>query len=65
MSLRLYKNKRDGNEVPLVAALRKAGCQVYLIDTPTDALVFYRANVSLVEFKTLKGRLTPSQASFS
>lgn len=65
MSLRPYRNRRDGNEAKLVAALRKAGCQVQLIDKPTDALAFYPGEVSLIEFKTSKGRLTPSQASFS
>ena len=65
MSLRLYKNRRDGNETKLVAALRKAGCQIQLIDKPTDALAFYRGRVSLLEFKTQKGKLTPSQAAFS
>lgn len=64
MSLRPYRNRRDASEASIVAALRKAGATVHLIDRPVDALVLYRRKVHLLEFKSGKGKMTPAQQAF-
>jgi hypothetical protein len=50
-----YKNKRDGNEGPIVDAFRKHGCTVERMDQPMDLLVGYRGTTRLVEVK-LEGK---------
>lgn len=59
-----YKNKRDGNEADLFAALRANGLSVYPMDQPADALVGYAGASYLVEIKMPKGELTDPQAKF-
>ena len=59
--LRVFGNRRDGNEAALVSALRKGGVMVKLTDKPTDAVALYRGSVHLLEFKTPNGHLTLSQ----
>ena len=61
MSLARYAKKRDGNEAPIVEALRKAGADVWLLDRPVDLLVGYNQRLYGFEVKTDKGRLTDQQ----
>lgn len=64
MTLRAYKNKRDASEQSIVAALRKAGAAVCLIDKPCDAILHFRGRTHLAEFKTGRGKLTKEQERF-
>lgn len=43
--------KRDANEADIVSALRKAGAEVWLMDTPCDLLVAFRGCWYLIEVK--------------
>lgn len=63
MSLARYAKKRDGNEAPIVQALRKAGATVWLLDRPVDLLVGYGGRLTALEVKTDRGRLTDEQAA--
>jgi hypothetical protein len=54
----------DANQAEIVAALRGAGCVVWIIGLPVDLLVGKGGHTVLVELKTAKGRHTPLQAAF-
>lgn len=54
----------DANQAEIVAALREAGCVVWIIGLPVDLLVGKNGHTVLVELKTAKGRHTPLQAAF-
>jgi len=51
MGLSRWANTRDGNEKPIVSALRKIGASVYRLDKPCDLLVGYRGRNFLLEVK--------------
>ena len=55
----------DANQQAIVAALRAAGCYVWIIGLPVDLLVGYKGHTYLMEIKTTsKKRLTGLQADF-
>jgi len=55
----------DANQQAIVAALRDAGCYVWIIGLPVDLLVGYQQHTYLMEIKTTsKKRLTGLQADF-
>lgn len=61
--------RKDGNHQLIVAALRKAGAFVYILDEPVDLLVGYQGSSYLLELKDgrrkpSERRLTPSQQKF-
>lgn len=58
--------KVDGNQAAIVRALRKIGCDVYVIGKPVDLVCGYRARNFLIEVKDPNGsnRLTPAQKEF-
>jgi hypothetical protein len=51
MGLARHANQRDGNEKPIVDALRRIGCTVIQLDRPCDLLVGYRGRNFLLEVK--------------
>jgi hypothetical protein len=55
--------KRDANERPIVAAMRRVGASVRRLSAPglPDLLVCYRGRVVLVEVKRIGGKPTPAQ----
>lgn len=59
-----YKNKRDLSEPEVIAALVEAGCSVTPLDTPCDLVVGFAGRSHLVEVKTGKAKLTPTQAEW-
>jgi len=63
MSLNRYAKQRDANEQPIVQALRSAGCDVFLQDTPFDLLVWQRRfkRWHVLEVKRPKGKLNLRQ----
>ena len=65
MALRAYRNRRDANEQAIFTALKGLGAQVYPLNKPCDALICFKGRVRLIEVKTLKGKLTPSQTLFA
>jgi len=60
MKRQAYAKKRDANEPEIVAALRKVGAKVLLIDW-CDLIVYYKGSLYMLEVKTNKGKLTPDQ----
>jgi hypothetical protein len=56
--------RTDANQAAIVEALRAAGCSVYLIKLPVDAVVGKNKQTVLVEFKTKRGKYTEFQAEF-
>ena len=60
MSLKRWNAKRDANEPQILAALRKAGAEVLVLDV-IDALVLYRGRVFLLDIKSATGRPTALQ----
>lgn len=60
MSIKRYAARRDGNEMPIVNALRKVGCTIKRLDF-CDLLVGWRGRNFLLEVKTEKGQLKESQ----
>ncbi len=54
-------SKRDANEPSIVQALLFAGCRVYPLDRPYDLLVLRAGRLYLLEVKSKRGTLTPSQ----
>ena len=52
--------KRDANENEILTALRKAGCDIILLDK-FDLLVMRSGNIYMLECKTEKGKPTRSQ----
>ena len=60
-----YNARRDANEPEIVALFEAAGWSVYRLSKPLDLLVSTTQGVTfLVEVKTPKGKLKPSQADF-
>lgn len=56
--------QRDANEAEIVAALRKAGATVYLLDKPCDLAVGKNKKNLLMEVKQPGKRLNPKQQEF-
>jgi hypothetical protein len=56
--------RTDANQAPIVEALRRLGCSVYVIGLPVDLLVGKNGRTVLVEVKTRKGRYTGLQTDF-
>lgn len=56
--------KRDGNETPIVEALRAIGCRVWFLSGQgnPDLLVYREGRYYPMETKQRKGTLTPNQA---
>jgi hypothetical protein len=67
VSLKSWSAKRDGNEKPIVAALRKAGASVIRLSEPgaPDLLVLFRGKLSLLEIKMPRKGLNSLQEAFS
>lgn len=67
-SLRKFNAKRDSNEPAIVRVFQDMGCLVFRLDRPVDLLVYVFKSLServlLVEVKSPKGQLNPSQQSF-
>jgi hypothetical protein len=61
-------HKRDRNHAEIAAALRQVGCRVldlsHVGDGAPDAIVAFRGQIVLLEFKTARGKLTPAEANF-
>lgn len=66
MSLSRKNPRRDANEKPLVAALRRLGVEVWPISGKglPDLLVRYRGRYEAGEVKTEKGKQTEHQGAF-
>jgi hypothetical protein len=66
--LRKYNAKRDANEPAIVRVFQDMGCLVFRLDRPVDLVVYVFKSLSerllLVEVKTPKGALNPSQQAF-
>ena len=60
MSLKRYAAKRDQSEKAILQALKQVGADYLLLDK-FDALVFYKGQLTMLEVKTGKGRITKSQ----
>lgn len=60
MGLNRYAKRRDANEPEIIKALEKIGCSILQVD-PVDLIVGYRGKNFLLEVKTVKGKLEPSQ----
>lgn len=60
MSLNRYAAKRDGNEGPIVKALRRVGALVLQLNK-FDLLVLYRDRLFMLDSKMPKGRPTKAQ----
>jgi len=60
------RHRSDNNQKDIVSALRKIGAKVWLIGEPVDALVAYRKQTWLMEFKNKEwyNKLTPAQKVF-
>ena len=54
-------HRSDLNQESIIAALRKIGCQVYVIGEPFDLLAWYRGRWSVLEVKRPKGAYTDLQ----
>lgn len=60
MSLKRWNARRDANERVIVAALRKVGAKVLVLDK-FDLLVLYRDRLFMLDPKTPQGRATSAQ----
>ena len=59
-----YAARVDANQADIVAALRDAGCSVWIIGRPVDVLAGKGGNTVLIEIKTAKGKHTELQKDF-
>jgi len=60
-----YAARVDANQDQIVAALRAAGANVWIIGLPVDLLVGFKGHTFLVEIKSAsKSRLTALQRDF-
>ena len=60
-----YAKRVDQNQDAIIATLRAAGANVWIIGLPVDLLVGYKGHTFLVEIKTdVKKRLTALQQDF-
>ena len=61
-----FKNRRDGNEKPIVDGLRRRGVKVIRMDEPFDLLVGYDQRLHGLEVKNpaTGGKLTKQQVDF-
>ena len=68
MSLNRFAKRKDANQGPICAALRAAGCAVFVTDKPLDLIVYNprKRETLLVEVKNPDGfnRLTVEQKKF-
>ena len=61
----LYAQARDANEKELVRFLREdMGLLVFSLSQPVDLLVQLKSGALILEVKSQRGRLTPSQKRF-
>lgn len=51
-----YARKRDTSEGPIIAALERAGAEVWPLDYPVDLLIRFREKWHLLEVKTPYGK---------
>ena len=58
------RHRKDNNREEIVAAMRKRGYQVEIIERPLDLLVTDGKRTFLVEVKAPKGTYTPAQKDF-
>lgn len=63
MSLKRYAVKRDKNEAEIVSVLQAAGATVLPLsgDGIPDLAVYFRSQWHMLEVKTPKGKLRPTQ----
>lgn len=59
-----YAARVDANQADIVAALRDAGCSVWIIGLPVDLVLGKGGNTVMVEIKTAKGKYTKLQKDF-
>ncbi len=59
MSINRYAARTDSNQAEIVAALRAAGCSVWIIGLPVDLLVGNNGKTLCVEVKRMTGKLVP------
>ena len=59
-----FKNRRDQSEPEVIKALVEAGCSVTPLDSPCDLVVGFAGRSHLVEVKTGKAKLTPTQTAW-
>ena len=66
MSIHRRATKRDANEKPIVDALEAVGAVVTRLssDGVPDIMCLWRGAITLLEIKSPKGRLTPSQIDY-
>lgn len=66
MSIHRHAPKRDKNEAPIIDALRGVGavCTPLSGNGIPDVMVLWRGVITLLEIKSDKGRLTPSQIEY-
>jgi len=55
----------DPIQPEIVAALRAIGATVWVIGLPVDILVGFRGRTTLLEIKTLRGKLAPKAAPYT
>jgi len=58
------RHASDLNQPDFIHALKQIGCTVECIGEPVDLLVGYRKRNFLIECKSPKGALTPTQKKF-
>jgi len=64
LSIKRWAAKRDTSEKEIVAAMRQFGASVEHLDQPLDLLVGFHRHSYLVEVKTGKKKLEPTQQDF-
>ncbi len=61
-----YRQKKDGNQPEIIAALEKIGCSVTVMHQPCDLLVGLRLETFCLEVKLPKGgKVTPAQKKWN
>lgn len=61
MSLARTVKRRDANQGEIVAALKRIGAEVWILDRPCDLAVWWGSKWFMLESKTRRGKLTPRQ----
>lgn len=61
---RYLVHQSDGNEAEIIDALERVGATVEKIGRPLDLLVGYQGRTFLLEVKTARGAIRPSQSEF-
>lgn len=52
MSIKRWATRKDAVQKDIIAALERAGCEVWVIDQPIDLLTLYRGRWMPLECKT-------------